>query len=202
MEERLAGSQTQTQSAQQVNTGVESGVNENTESVEGVDTSFDFNAWKQEILEEAKLAGQDVQILTRSELDSLIAKALKTREENLKKQQLQKSGEYEKLLRTERAEALTELVNVELSKYGLEEFTSLINVDKLTEHPLSEAKELIKEQIEHIKDTVQRNIQKRLEEELKKIEADTFASKKKTVDLQDVRNMTYEELEKLYSKNT
>jgi len=120
----------------------------------------------------------------------------------LKKQQLQKSGEYEKLLRTERAEALTELVNVELSKYGLEEFASLINVDKLTEHPLSEAKELIKEQIEHIKDTVQRNIQKRLEEELKKIEADTFASKKKTVDLQDVRNMTYEELEKLYSKNT
>jgi len=77
MEERLAGSQTQTQSTQQVNTGVESGVNENTESVEGVDTSFDFNAWKQEILEEAKLAGQDVQILTRSELDSLIAKALK-----------------------------------------------------------------------------------------------------------------------------
>jgi len=54
---------------------------------------------------------------------------LKTREENLKKQQLQKSGEYEKLLRTERAEALTELVNVELSKYGLEEFASLINLE-------------------------------------------------------------------------
>lgn len=195
VENKVVDSQEQTVQQQQV-TGADIGG-----SVETQVEEIDFETWKNEILNEAKMFGQDLKLLTQSELDSLIQKAIKTREENLKKQELQKKGEYESLLKTERFEALKELLTTELSVNGMTEFVDLFDLQKLSEKPLGEAKEVLKEQIKRVKETVEKQIQSKLENQLKQMESDTYVNKSKPQQNIDIRNLSYEELEQLYRKN-
>ncbi|WP_126992249.1 DUF4355 domain-containing protein [Thermosipho globiformans] len=128
---------------------------------------------------------EDVAIMTKKELqsqiDSAVTRAIKTREEKLKKQaeieKMKEKGQYEQLLRQERKEALEDLKNTYLQAKGLpNEFGVLINVDPLSDLSLTEAKEQLLETLESVAKKVEELIEARANERVKSMEAGTFTN--------------------------
>jgi hypothetical protein len=133
---------------------------------------------------------EDVAIMTKKELqsqiDSAVTRAIKTREEKLKKQaeieKMKEKGQYEQLLRQERKEALEDLKNTYLQAKGLpNEFGALINVDPLVDLSLTEAKEQLLDTLESVAKKLDELIEARVNERVKNMETGTFTN---TADIQ------------------
>jgi len=127
----------------------------------------------------------DVAIMTKKQLqsyvDSAITKAIKTREEKLKKQaeieKMKEKGQYEQLLRQERKEALEDLKKTYLQAKGLpEEFGVLITVDSLADLSLTEAKEQLTNVLNTVAQKVNEIVEAKVSERLKAMEKGTFTN--------------------------
>ncbi|MBB6061892.1 hypothetical protein HNP65_000314 [Thermosipho japonicus] len=126
---------------------------------------------------------EDVAIMTKKELqsqiDSAVTRAIKTREEKLKKQaeieKMKEKGQYEQLLRQERKEALEDLKNTYLQAKGLpNEFGVLINVDPLADLSLTEAKEQLVSTLDSVAQKINELVEAKVNEKLKSLEAGSF----------------------------
>lgn len=128
---------------------------------------------------------EEVAIMTRKELQSQIDKAvtqaIKTREEKLRKkaeiEKMKEKGNWEQLLRQERAEALEDLKRTHLQAKGLpEEFADLIDITPLLDKSLSEAKETLIEAVERVASKLNELIEQKVNERLKTLERGTFTT--------------------------
>ncbi len=126
---------------------------------------------------------EDVAIMTKKELqsqiDSAVTRAIKTREEKLKKQaeieKMKEKGQYEQLLRQERKEALEDLKNTYLHAKELpNEFGVLINVDPLADLSLTEAKEQLVSTLDSVAKKINELVEAKVNEKLKSLEVGSF----------------------------
>jgi hypothetical protein len=126
---------------------------------------------------------EDVAIMTKKELqsqiDSAVTRAIKTREEKLKKQaeieKMKEKGQYEQLLRQERKEALEDLKNTYLHAKGLpNEFGVLINVDPLADLSLTEAKEQLVSTLDSVAKKINELVEAKVNEKLRSLEVGSF----------------------------
>lgn len=125
-------------------------------------------------MEELKQKAQELgaAVLTQKELQSLIdreiTRAIKTREENLKKEQekklLEEQGRYEELLKLERKEALEKLKREYLEARGLSELNSFIDVNALASKSITEATEELTQLLSSVESVIGQMVEKRLKE--------------------------------------
>jgi len=134
---------------------------------------------------ELGLNPDELAIMTTKELqsyvDSQITKAIKTREEKLKKkaeiEKMKEKGEYEKLLKQERKEALEDLKITYLKAKGLpEEIGVLIDVNNLIDLSLTEAKEQLTDVVDKVAEKINELVEQKVNERIKNMEAGTFKS--------------------------
>ena len=134
---------------------------------------------------ELGLNPDELAIMTTKELqsyvDSQITKAIKTREEKLKKkaeiEKMKEKGEYEKLLKQERKEALEDLKITYLKAKGLpEEIGALIDVNNLIDLSLTEAKEQLTDVVDKVAEKINELVEQKVNERIKNMEAGTFKS--------------------------
>ena len=141
---------------------------------------------RQALLETAAELGlnpDDLVLMTKAELqsyvDRAVTKAIKTREEKLKKkaeiEKMKEKGQWEQLLRQERAEALEDLKKTYMKAKGLpEEFADLVDTAPLLDKSLAEAKEGLIEKIDMIAAKINEIIEAKVNERLKALESGTF----------------------------
>ena len=134
---------------------------------------------------ELGLNPEELAIMTHKELqsyvDSQITKAIKTREEKLKKkaeiEKMKEKGEYEKLLKQERKEALEDLKITYLKAKGLpEEIGALIDVNNLIDLSLTDAKEQLTDVVDKVAEKINELVEQKVSEKIKNMEAGTFKS--------------------------
>ena len=134
---------------------------------------------------ELGLNPEELAIMTTKELqsyvDSQITKAIKTREEKLKKkaeiEKMKEKGEYEKLLKQERKEALEDLKITYLKAKGLpEEIGALIDVNNLIDLSLTDAKEQLTDVVDKVAEKINELVEQKVSEKIKNMEAGTFKS--------------------------
>jgi len=152
------------------------------------DVIFDDKDPKAVLAETARQLGlnpDEISIMTNKELqsyvDSAITRALKSREENLKKQaeieKMKEKGQYEQLLKQERKEALEDLKNTYLQAKGLpEEFGVLISIEPLADLTLTEAKEQLTSTLNAVSQKLNEIVELKVNERLKNMEKGTFAT--------------------------
>jgi len=128
---------------------------------------------------------EEVAIMSKKELqayvDRMVTQAIQTREQKLRKQaeleKMKEKGNWEQLLRQERAEALEDLKRTHLQAKGLpEEFAELIDVTPLLDKPLSDAKESLTEAIGRITSKINELVEAKVNERLKTLERGTFTT--------------------------
>ena len=141
---------------------------------------------RQALLETAAELGlnpDDLVLMTKAELqsyvDRAVTKAIKTREEKLKRkaeiEKMKEKGQWEQLLRQERAEALEDLKKTYMKAKGLpEEFADLVDTAPLLDKSLAEAKEGLIEKIDTIAAKINEIIEAKVNERLKALESGTF----------------------------
>jgi hypothetical protein len=157
---------------------------------------------------------EDVAIMTKKELqsqiDGAVTRAIKTREEKLKKQaeieKMKEKGEWEQLLKQERLEALEDLKKTYLQAKRLpEEFATLIDVTPLINKSLTEAKEELVGAVETIAGKINEIVESRVNEKLKQLEAGTFREKSQaTSELprtkEELLNLPYHKQVEIFTK--
>lgn len=128
---------------------------------------------------------EEVAIMSKKELqayvDRMVTQAIQTREQKLRKQaeleKMKEKGNWEQLLRQERAEALEDLKRTHLQAKGLpEEFAELIDVTPLLDKPLGDAKESLTEAIGRITSKINELVEAKVNERLKTLERGTFTT--------------------------
>lgn len=126
---------------------------------------------------------EEVAIMSKKELQSVIdrrvTEAIQTREKKLRKQaeieKLKEKGQWEQLLKQERAEALEDLKHTYMQTKGLpEEFADLIDITPLLDKSLSEAKETLTEAVERVASKLNELIEQKVNERLVSLEKGSF----------------------------
>ena len=132
--------------------------------------------------EELGLNTDDLVFMSRadfqSELDRRITQAIKTREEKLKREaerkRLEEEGKYQELMRMERMEALQDYKATLVKANGIpESMAELIDVETLANQPFAEAKKVLDEKVQMLKQTFEEYIQKQLEMQQKEAQKGT-----------------------------
>ena len=141
--------------------------------------------------------GEDAQKRFQSFLDQERARAMKTREENMRKQQeremLQKKGEFEKLMKLDRKAALESFKEAYLKANGLpDNLSDLVGVSEdLLDLSFEEAKEALKRKIENVATTFNSTIEKLVQAKLEQLERGTH------IPSTGARRLTKEEIKKM-----
>lgn len=150
-------------------------------------------------MEELKQKAQELgaTVLTQKELQSLIdreiTRAIKSREENLKKEQekklLEEQGRYEELLKLERKEALEKLKREYLEARGLNELNGFIDVSSLASKSITEATEELTQVLASLESVIGQMVEKRLKEMQR-----TTVKPTKQEEINDIRQALIERL--------
>lgn len=161
------------------------------------------------------LNADELQIMTKQQMqsyvDSVVSKAIKTREENLRKQQhieeMKKKGQYEELLKEERKIALEDLKNSFLQAKGIpSDLGVLIQTNDLTDLSLAEAKNALSEQIEHVTGVINAIVEQKVKQKLETMESGTFKNTAAGTSLgipktmEELRRLPYTEQVKLFQQ--
>lgn len=130
-----------------------------------------------------ELGVKDVKLLTEKELRSIIdkevSKAIKTREENIRKEEerkrLQEQGKYEEILKLERKEMLDTVKETYVQMYNIpEELAELIDTKALAELPLNEGKQAIQRTAEAINKLIESAVEERLSKRIAEVQRTAF----------------------------
>lgn len=130
-----------------------------------------------------QLGVKDVKLLTEKELRSIIdkevTKAIKTREENIRKEEerkrLQEQGKYEEILKLERQELLESLKQSYIEAYNIPEvFAKLIDTKVLAEMPIVEGKQAIQELFTTIKEELDKIVESRVSQRISEVQKAAF----------------------------
>lgn len=128
-----------------------------------------------------ELGVKDVKLLTekelRSTIDREVTKAIKTRDEKLKKEAekklLEEQGKYEELLKLERVEALENLKKEFLTMAQLEKFEEFIDVKAFAEKPLADGTAELKEMLNGLKEFVDDVVEERVKQRIAEMQKGT-----------------------------
>jgi len=130
-------------------------------------------------LDALKISTADEQKLLQMILDKRAQQAVETHkrkeEQRREEEELRKKGEFEKLLRQERKEHLSDFLETKLETYNLKELKDYINLDPLVDEDKSEAKAKINSMVESISRYINEEVEKRVKEKLIEKEKGTFA---------------------------
>lgn len=152
-----------------------------------------------------QLGISDVHVLTEKELRSIIdreiTKAIKTREEKLRKEQemklLQEQGKYEEILRMERKEALEQVKNEFLEAAQLGELADLIDVNAFVDRPLNEGVSRLKETLNRLKNYVDTLVEIKLKERISALQRVPVAVSSNAVSTDNVKQILSDRLKNL-----
>jgi len=152
-----------------------------------------------------QLGVADIHLLTEKELRSIIdrevTKAIKTREEKLRKEQemklLQEQGKYEELLKLERKEALERVKGEFLESAQLTEFADLIDVNAYVDKPLAEAVTQLKDTLNRLKNYVDTLVEIRLKERINSLQRNPISTSTSSVSVSDIKQILSERLKNL-----
>ncbi len=126
-----------------------------------------------------ELGVKDVKLLTEKELRSLIDKeisrAIKTREENIRKEEerkrLQEQGKFEEILKLERLELLESLKQSYVENYQLPSiFTKLIDVKSFIDMPVVEGKQALLSTFQQIKEEFDKYVEEKLAQRISELQ--------------------------------
>ena len=130
-------------------------------------------------LDALKISTADEQKLLQMILDKRAQQAVETHkkkeEQRRKEEEMKKNGEFEKLLRQERKEHLSDFLETKLETYNLKELKDYINLDPLVDEDKSEAKAKINSMVESISQYINAEVDKRVKEKMAEKEKGTFA---------------------------
>lgn len=130
-------------------------------------------------LDPLKVSTADEQKLLQMILDKRAQQAVETHkrkeEQKREEEELRKKGEFEKLLRQERKEHLSDFLETKLEAYNLKGLKEYINLDPLVDEDKAEAKNKISTMVESISQYIAAEVDKRVKEKLTEKEKGTFA---------------------------
>lgn len=129
-------------------------------------------------LDALKIQKADEEKLLQMILDKRAQQAVETHkrkeEQKRKEEEMKKNGEFEKLLRQERKEHLSDFLETKLEANKLKGLKEYINLDPLVEEDKSEAKTKISSMVESISQYINEEVEKRVKEKLTEKEKGTF----------------------------
>ncbi|HEY8542895.1 MAG TPA: hypothetical protein VIL29_10965 [Pseudothermotoga sp.] len=130
-------------------------------------------------LDPLKVSTADEQKLLQMMLDKRAQQAVETHkrkeEQKREEEELRKKGEFEKLLRQERKEHLSDFLETKLEAYNLKGLKEYINLDPLVDEDKAEAKNKISTMVESISQYIAAEVDKRVKEKMAEKEKGTFA---------------------------
>ncbi len=130
-------------------------------------------------LDALKIQSADEQKLLQMILDKRAQQAVETHkrkeEQRREEEELRKKGEFEKLLRQERKEHLSDFLETKLEANNLKGLKDYINLDPLVDEDKAEAKAKINSMVESISRYINEEVEKRVKEKLIEKEKGTFA---------------------------
>ena len=130
-------------------------------------------------LDPLKVSTADEQKLLQMILDKRAQQAVETHkrkeEQKREEEELRKKGEFEKLLRQERKEHLSDFLETKLEAYNLKGLKEYINLDPLVDEDKAEAKNKISTMVESISQYIAAEVDKRVKEKMAEKEKGTFA---------------------------
>lgn len=130
-------------------------------------------------LDPLKVSTADEQKLLQMILDKRAQQAVETHkrkeEQRREEEELRKKGEFEKLLRQERKEHLSDFLETKLEAYNLKGLKEYINLDPLVDEDKAEAKAKISTLVESISQYIAAEVDKRVKEKMAEKEKGTFA---------------------------
>jgi len=131
-------------------------------------------------LDPLKVSTADEQKLLQMILDKRAQQAVETHkrkeEQRREEEELRKKGEFEKLLRQERKEHLSDFLETKLEAYNLKGLKEYINLDPLVDEDKAEAKNKISTMVESISQYIAAEVDKRVKEKMAEKEKGTFAT--------------------------
>ncbi len=130
-------------------------------------------------LDALKISTADEQKLLQMILDKRAQQAVETHkrkeEQRREEEELRKKGEFEKLLRQERKEHLSDFLETKLEANNLKGLKNYINLDPLVDEDKAEAKSKISAMVESISQYITAEVDKRVKEKMAEKEKGTFA---------------------------
>lgn len=130
-------------------------------------------------LDPLKVSMADEQKLLQMILDKRAQQAVETHkrkeEQKREEEELRKKGEFEKLLRQERKEHLSDFLETKLEANNLKGLKEYINLDQLVDEDKAEAKAKISTLVESISQYIAAEVDKRVKEKMAEKEKGTFA---------------------------